>query len=115
MLATEYAKWHNIEPQKENESDFAFKDRVSGALRNAGNIIEAHEVAQDKRYDAEGGEMVMHGITGAIAMATSGISYGSKGSSLVGDEIAAGVVASEPKNDNDALMALLSVLLFDKR
>ena len=115
MLATEYAQWYGIEKQGENESDTAFQSRVSGALRDAGNIIEAHEVAQNKRFDAEGSDMVQSGIMGAVAMAMSNTDYGRSGSSLVGDEIAAGVVASKPKNDNDALMALLSVLLFDKR
>lgn len=45
MLATQYAQWHGIAAQKEGESDGAFRDRVSGELRKAGNIIEAHEVA----------------------------------------------------------------------
>jgi len=39
MLATEYAQWHGIEKQGENESDSAFQSRVSGALCDAGNII----------------------------------------------------------------------------
>ena len=64
MLATEYAEWYGIEAQGENESDSAFQNRVSGELRKAGHIIEAHEVAQNKRYDASDGDMVMAGIAG---------------------------------------------------
>jgi len=111
MLATEYAKYYNIEPQRDNESDSNFKSRVSGKLRDAGNIIEAHEVAQDKRYDADGGENVMAGIAGAMAMAMQGKDYGSKGSSLIGDEIAAGRKAMSPKKEIDPTMLLMKILL----
>ncbi len=115
MLATEYAKWYEIEPQKEGESDSAFRDRVSGALRDAGRIIEAHEVAQDKRYDAGDGDMVRTGIMGAMAMALQEKSYGRTGSTLVDDEIAAGVVANAKPKNSDPMMALLAMMLFDKR
>lgn len=116
MLATEYAKWYDIAPQEENESDSAFRNRVSGILRNSGNIIEAHEVAQDARWDSEsGGDMVQKGLLGAMAMALQNKNYGRDGSDLVGDEIAAGVIATSPKQDLDPMMVLLSVMLFDKR
>ena len=116
MLATEYAKWYNITPQKVNESDSAFRDRVSGALRDAGNIIEAHEVAQDKRWDAEdGGDTVQTGIAGAIALVLAGKDYGRNGSSRVGDEIAAGVVATAPKKELDPMSAMLAMLMFGER
>ena len=111
MLATEYAQWHGIEKQGENESDTAFQSRVSGALRDAGNIIEAHEVAQNKRFDAEGSDMVRSGIMGAVAMAISNTNYGRSGSSLVGDEIAAGVVAGAKKRDDSAMLMLAMLMM----
>lgn len=112
MLATQYAEWHNIQPQQDCESDNAFKNRVSGTLRDAGNIIESHEVAQDKRYDEDGGDMVMSGIAGAAAMAMQEKDYGSRGSSRVGDEIAAGVIAQaipKPKMSVDEVMLMMAM------
>ena len=114
MLATQYAEWHKIEGQRAGESDTAFRERVSGALRDAGNIIEAHEVAQNARWDAEDGGMVQTGIAGALAMDLQGVSYGRKGSALVGDEIAAGVLATSAQQDKDPTMALLAMMLFDR-
>jgi hypothetical protein len=111
MLATEYAGWYDIAPQGENESDTAFRNRVSGELRSLGHVIEVHEVAQNKRYDETGGDMVMLGIAGALAMAMQGVSYGSTGSNLVGDEIAAGIVATSPKRNEDPLMLMLALLM----
>lgn len=97
MLATEYAGYFNIPPQSEGESDSVFRDRVSGALRAAGYVIEAHEVAQNTRYDADDGDMVLAGILGAVSMAYRGKNYGQAGSTLVGDEIAAGVIEQSPE------------------
>jgi hypothetical protein len=78
-------------------------------------IIEAHEVAQDKRYDEEGGDTVMMGITGAVATALQGRNYGSKGDRRVGDEIAAGVVATQPKRPSmSPEMVMLMMALFDR-
>jgi len=113
MLATEYAQWHGIAAQREGESDAAFMDRVSGELRNQGCIIEAHAVSANKRFDEEGSD-AMTGIFGAMAMALQGKDYGSKGSTLVGDEIAAGLIAKSPKRNDDPLMALLALALFDR-
>lgn len=114
MLATQYARWHNIQPQGENETDAAFQNRVSGELRRSGNIIEAHEVAQDKRFDEDGGKNVISGITGAMAMALQDKNYGSSGSDLVGDEIAAGILSTNKRSEPDAAMALLAMMLFGK-
>lgn len=98
MLTTTYAKYYNIAPQGENESDAAFKDRVSGILINAGHIIEAHEAAQDSRYDdPDKGGAVMMGIMGAVAMAVKNVNYGTKGSTVVGDQIAAGAIATSQR------------------
>lgn len=108
MLATQYAEWYDIEPQKEGESDSAFTSRVSGALRDAGHIVEAHEVHANKRYDEEGSG-AMDGIIGAVAMALQGKSYGKTGYTLVGDEIAAGVVAQAPEEPK---MSAAEVMLY---
>jgi hypothetical protein len=112
MLATEYARYYSITPQSDDESDSAFMNRVSNELRNLGNIIEAHEAAQNFRYDAEGGDNVMNGIKGALTMSVQGVNFGSTVSNLVGDEIAAGVVSGRKKKDIDPMM--LMMLLLDK-
>ena len=114
MLATDYAKYYNIDAQKDGESDSLFMSRVSGVLRGAGHIIEAHEVAQNKRYDADDGDNVMAGIAGAMAMALRGKDYGRKGYALIGDEIAAGTIALSPKKDTDPMMLLLAAMLSDR-
>lgn len=115
MLATQYARWYDIPPQAEGESDSAFTSRVSGALRDAGHIIEAHEVHTNKRYDEEGSS-AMDGILGAVAMALRGVDYGRKGSALVGDEIAAGIVkqSPEPKRMSPEEV-MLAMLLFGSK
>ena len=96
MIATSYAEWLNLPPQTDGEGDDAFKSRVAVALRADNRIVEAHEVLQDKRWDEEGSDMVMAGIAGALAMALRGRNYGSTGDRQLGDEIAAGVVATAP-------------------
>jgi hypothetical protein len=90
MIATEYAKDHRIEGQREQESDQAFKSRVSGELRSRGHIIEAHEVWADSRHDGDGNAMT--GIMGAVAMMLENRDYGQEGESLVGCEWAAGEI-----------------------
>lgn len=109
MLATEYANYYNIPPQMENESDNQFQHRVAGALRDAGLIIEAHEAQHNARYDEN--DNVMAGITGAIAMALQGVNYGSTGSRLVGDELAAGTIALAPKSDFSADELMIAMML----
>ncbi len=109
MLATEYAQYYNIEAQREGESDLAFRSRVSGKLRDAGKIIEAHEAYQDKRY--EDSDSVVTGITGALAQAFQGVNYDSHGERQVGDDIAAGILARTSKKEVDPMMMLLACLL----
>ena len=55
--------------------------------------------------------MVQSGIMGAVAMAMSNTSYGRSGSSLVGDGIAAGVVAGAKKRDDSALLMLAMLMM----
>ncbi len=111
MLVTEYAQYYNIEAQRAGESDLQFRGQVAGALRDAGNIIEAHEAYNDAHY--EDGGNVLTGIIGAIAQAMQGIDYGSHGERQIGDDFAAGVVAQAPKQD--AAMLLLAMALFGGR
>ena len=108
MLATEYARYYGLNPQQESESDCVFKDRVSGALRDTGHIIEAHEVFNDARYEDDDG--VVTGIVGAIAQIAQAKDYGSSGARQLADDFAAGVVAQGPKQDKGNL-ALLAALM----
>lgn len=48
---------------------------------------------------------------GAVAMAMRNTSYGRSGSSLVGDEIAAGVVAGAKKRDDSAMLMLAMLMM----
>ena len=110
MLATEYAKYHGIEAQREGENDTAFRDRVSGALRDAGHLIEAHEAYQDARYEESAD--VMTGITGALAQALHGVDYGSTGERQIGDDLAAGYVIQNPRPRMSPEEVLLMIALF---
>lgn len=112
MLATDYAKYYNIAPQGKDESDSAFRGRVSGELRDAGHIIEAHEVFNDERYEQS--DNVMSGIIGAMAQALQGVNYGSKGEHQVGDDFACGEYVKHHK-EQDPAMLLMALLLADRR
>lgn len=112
MLATEYAIYYGIAPQSENETDLAFRSRVSGILRDHGQIIEAHEVYSDKRYDAEDGADVMTGIMGAVAQAMQDKHYGSHGARQIGDDFAAGMLVQNPEPKLDPMAAMMAMLLF---
>ncbi len=59
LLATDYAEWYKIAPQAEGEPDRAFQSRVAGALRDMGNVIEAHEAQSNSRYE-DGGNTAHH-------------------------------------------------------
>jgi hypothetical protein len=109
MIATEYAKLYNIEPQQEGESDLAFRSRVAGALRKHGLLVEAHEAYSDAYFDQSDG--VMTGLVGAAAQAMQGVDYGKDGQQQVGDDIAAGYLVEHPKPKDDALLLLLSALM----
>lgn len=112
MLATEYAQYYGIASQGEGEADMVFRNRVSGALRDMGHIIEAHEAWQDKLYDQS--DDVMTGVIGAVAQVLQGVDYGSRGASQVGDDIAAGAIVQNPQHKMDANMALFAMLLLSR-
>lgn len=93
MLATQYASDYRIEAQREGESDYDFKYRVAGELRDRGNAIEAHEVMANGRHDdPERGGDVMTGLMGMMAMALHGVDYGSRGGHRVDDECVCGTL-----------------------
>lgn len=108
-ITEQRAQEFGIAPQREGESDFEFRHRVSGALRDQGHIIEAHEAFQNALYDQN--DDVMTGIVGAMAQTLHDIDYGSHGSRQVGDDIAAGAIAQSPRDDGAAMLGLVVVLL----
>ena len=58
----------------------------------------------------------MTGIIGAVAQIDQGRDYGAKdGYRQVGNDIVAGVVASNPNQEMTAAEALLAVMLFKRR
>jgi hypothetical protein len=110
MLATDYAAYYKIAPQGKGESDFDFRSRVSGILRDRGQIIEAHEAYADKFFDES--DDVMTGVMGAVAQAFHGTDYGSRGVRQIGDDFAVGTLVKNPKPKVDPMMALMAVMLF---
>ena len=111
QLATEYAKYYGIQEQAEGESDYDFRYRVAGVLREKGNIIEAHEAFNNERY--ENSDNVMTGIMGAAAQAMQGVEYSKDGQHKIDDDFAAGTIVQKPKDDPTT--ALLALLLFGGR
>jgi len=109
MLATQYAEYYKITPQTEKESDYNFRHRVAGELRDMGKIIEAHEAQQDERY--ENSDSVMAGVAGALAQALQGVDYGVSGVQQVGCDIAAGGIALNPKKELSPEMLLMACLM----
>ena len=108
MLATEYAREYGIEGQRDGERDVEFRSRVSGALRDMGRVIEAHEAYQDARHDQS--SEVITGLMGAVAQAMQEVNYGSRGERQIGDDIAAGVVVQAPKEDPLTLMMAMMMM-----
>lgn len=107
-ITRQRAQEFDIEPQGKDESDGDFRHRVSGAIRDQGHVIEAHEAYQGALYDES--DQVMTGIFGAVAQTLYG-DYGSHGSSQVGDDIAAGTVMQNPRDDDLGLLAVMAVLM----
>ena len=111
--ARAYGEYYEI-PQREQEDDFAYRSRVAGELRRQGKIIEAHEAASGRRWDdpEQGPTGPVAGITGAMAQALQGIEYSPHDPEhQVGDDIAAGVVASAGESQSDAAIGMLFNLL----
>ncbi len=111
-LTAQRAVEFNIPPQEKGEGEIVFKERVSGALRDMGHIIEAHEAHNNQLFD-ENGETggPMTGIVGAVAQAMMGVDYGSRGSRQVGDDLAVGVIVKNPRRDMSPETALLAIFM----
>jgi len=97
MITAQRAQEFGIDSQGENEPDVAFRERVSGILREQGHIIEAHEALRNCLYDDDPSGGVMEGIMGAMAGALHEKQYSRDGVGQVGDDIALGALASEPR------------------
>lgn len=83
---------YGLPPQGPAESDYDFRHRIAGQLRDMGKLIEAHEAQQDARWDDEekGGD-VLAGVTGAMAQALTGVDYRVQGEQQVGCDLVAGL------------------------
>lgn len=71
MITAQRAEEFGIDPQQPGEHVQAFRERVSGILRQRGHIIEAHEAMRNCLYDDPDGG-AMEGIMGAMAQALQG-------------------------------------------
>ena len=105
-ITEQRAREFGIAVQQEDESDYAFRNRVALVLRAGGHIIEAHEAFNDCLYDDPDGN-AMTGIIGAVAQAMDGRHYSGD---QIGNDIAAGVVAQKPPDTmRDALILMMAM------
>lgn len=110
----ELARRHELPPKAKDETATAFRQRISGLLRDAGHIIEAHEAYQNDFYDSPASGGAMNGILGSVAMAMQGVDYGSSGRARVEDERVAGLYTKTKKPDDPNYMAALLMAMFMK-
>jgi len=105
-ITQQRAEEFGIEGQGPDESDRAFRMRVSGELRRRGYLIEAHEAYQNALFDTDDG--VATGILGGVAQEMAGIDYHTSPEGAIGDDIASGkLVKSPPKDDSFLLLAIV--------
>jgi hypothetical protein len=111
MLATEYARYYEIEAQRDGESDEDFRLRVSNALRAMGKIIEAKEAYLNRRY--EDSESVLDSVAGEIGRAMGVIPQYSRPRTHQdeGDKLAAGAILRRGKDDPDPMALLFAALM----
>lgn len=95
MITTQRAQEFDITPQGPNETITAFRERVSGILREQGHIIEAHEALRNCLYDNDPSGNVLDGIAGAMLMTLQGKRYARDGANQVGDDVAVGAIARD--------------------
>ena len=107
MITAQRAQEFGIEPQREGESDYAFRDRVANQLRAMGHPIEAHEAFSNCLYDdPEGG--AMNGIVGFVAQAMAGKAYSGN---QIANDIDAGHVEQKPQDPlADALILMMAMM-----
>jgi hypothetical protein len=94
------ASYYGYGPQREGQSDDDYRTEVALKLRQEGKLIEAHEIAQGRRYEADDGSFdpgVMLGVIGATHEALNGERpWSNRGDAVFGDDIAAGGIVSQP-------------------
>lgn len=112
--ANAYVGSYGIKPQADGEGDKAFRERVAGVLRGLDKIVEAHEVVNNARFDAEdSGTDVLDGVKGAMAQVLNHHELAPDDMRQVGDDIAVGGVLKAEKMSPDEMM--LAMLLFGRR
>ncbi|MEK7543738.1 MAG: hypothetical protein AAB557_02635 [Patescibacteria group bacterium] len=104
----ERAKEHNLPPQGKDESDKAFRFRISSALRDMGFPIEAHEAYCNALYDQS--QDVLTALYGVVTQETKR-DYGQTDGERVGDDIATGIVVRTPAREVDPMAMLLAAFL----
>lgn len=98
----------------DGEGEARFRERVAGALRSRGQIIEAHELLAGCRFDdEEHGDRVITGIAGALAGALGMGPPPRLGDPerQLGDDIAVGTLALAPPDPTRAAMGAMFDLL----
>jgi hypothetical protein len=115
--AYQYVEYLELEGPREDESGVRFRERISGALRDRGMVIEAHEALRGRRWSASADpglghpDSVLTGLAGHVAITMQrGAPYSHDGVSQVGDEIAAGVVMTNRDRSGEAIAAAFAIL-----
>jgi len=115
--AYQYVDYLGIEGPRDDESGTQFRERISGELRERGMVIEAHEALRGRRWDAPDDPglgdpgSVLTGIAGHVAITMQrGEPYSRDGVSQMGDELAAGFLATNRDPARDAMGALIDAL-----
>ena len=106
-ITAQRAQEFGVAPQEDGENEMAFRNRVANAIRAQGHIIEAHEAQSNALYDDPDGD-TMTGIFGAVAQAMQGTHYSGD---PIGNDIAAGVVASKKRDEGREAALLLQILM----
>ncbi len=115
-ITKQHAEYFRLPPQGADESDYNFRHRIAGSLRDMGKLIEAHEAQQDARWDDESrGDDVTAGVMGALVQALQGVNYHVQGEQQVGTDIVAGLYTRHKKPDPSPEEMLLMVELFGGR
>ncbi len=114
-ITAQRAREFGIQGQQSVESDESFRNRVSAKLRAMGQFIEAHEAYNNSLYD-DPNSMAAVGIVGVVAQAVQGQGTGARTwSQQVGDDIAMGILALDPKEEMSPEMAMLMIDLFGRQ
>jgi len=66
VFAADYARAYHIAPQRKDETDIGFRERVGTELRRRGRLISACEAYFDEGWHVAGGQ-VLPAVFGATA------------------------------------------------